>query len=71
MTETKSLKHIISTLTPDQIAKAAPHLMRLDTLAKRQSERDTEVVESIIRVLRHRKILAAQLREALKGESAQ
>ncbi len=71
MTETKSLKHIIDSLTPDQIAKAAPHLERLDTLDKRQSERDTEVVESIIRVLRHRKRLADQLREALKGESPQ
>ncbi len=65
MTEIKSLKHIIDSLSPDQIAKAAPHLARLE----RQYARDTEVVESIIRVLRHRKILAAQLREALKGES--
>ncbi len=65
------LANIISTLSPDQRAKAAPHLTRLDTLAKRQSERDTEVVESIIRVLRHRKRLADQLREALKGESPQ
>ena len=64
------LKEIIAALAPDKIAQATSHVMRLEQLMKLQNQRDTEIVQSIIRVLQHpaHQRLANELRNLiLKG----
>ncbi len=68
MTKTKSLKHIIDSLSPDQVAKAAPHLLKLER-ARQQTERDTDLVRAVIRVLKRpvHAHLADELRTLIMG----
>lgn len=58
---------IIATLPPDQLAKAVPHLEKLETLSQRQHQGDAETVRSIIRVLKHpaHQRLASELRDLI------
>ena len=61
---------LITALSPDKITEAAAHLARLDRFVKRQFERDTEIVQAVIRVLKHpvHQRLANELRNLiLKG----
>ena len=61
------LSEVIARLSPDVLARAAPHLAKLDTFMKRQSQRDDEIAEAVLRVLkRPNSRLARQLRNLLK-----
>ena len=64
------VSELISALPADKIPEATSHLARLDRFVKRQSERDTEIVQAVIRVLKHpaHQRLANELRNLiLKG----
>ncbi len=63
------LSEILSTLTPDQLARATPHLMKLEQ-AQRQSQRDDAIAEAVLRTLtrKNNRRLGDQIRAAiLKG----
>jgi hypothetical protein len=62
-----SLKEIIASLSPDVLAKAAPHLEKLENW-RRQSQRDVEIAKSVIRILQHpgHQRLADELRNLVR-----
>lgn len=64
---TDKVSEVISTLPADKIAEVASHLARLDSFVKRQNQRDVEIVQAVVRVLKHpaHQRLADELRTLL------